>query len=594
MRAATSPIAVSSAPRATPLFLEQLLRHAEEHAEVGVPDSVQSLVQARLDHLPSADRHALQAASVFGQRFAPDALRFLLEREHYHPEDLVRHFLVRQQGDDFLFAHALIRDTIYEALLKARRNSLHERAAAWFEHRDPVLHAEHLDRAEDARAPLAYLEATRAEAAAYHHERALRLAERGLTLASTSADRFELTCLRGDILHDLGAMPEAGAAYQVALEAAEGDHERCRAWLGLAAVKRVTEDLDGAFVDLDRAEAVASRLGLDAELARVHFLRGNLFFPRGNIQGVLDEHEKSLRFAKAAESVELEAAALGGLGDAEYVRGRMISAYERFRACVELCRVHGFGRIEVANASMLGHTGLYFRAQSDALADALASAEAAARVGHQRAELNARLAAIFALYEMAEFGRVKKEVGKASALVRALGAARFDQPCLLCLGKVALAEHRRTDAIELLSRALAVARETSVGFHGPTICGALALAIEDPAERHEMLREGDSLLGLGSVAHNHLRFYPDAIATALELRDWEAVERYAGALESFTRAEPLPWANFFAARGRALAAFGAGRRDEPLMEELARLRADAVHVGFMGALAPVEAALRAG
>jgi hypothetical protein len=33
-----------------------------------------------------------------------------------------------------------------------------------------------------------------------------------------------------------------------------------------------------------------------------------------------------------------EAMALGGLGDAEYVRGRMISAYDRFRQCVELCR----------------------------------------------------------------------------------------------------------------------------------------------------------------------------------------------------------------------------------------------------------------
>jgi hypothetical protein len=30
---------------------------------------------------------------------------------------------------------------------------------------------------------------------------------------------------------------------------------------------------------------------------------------------------------------------------AEYMRGRMISAYERLRECVELSRQHGFGRI---------------------------------------------------------------------------------------------------------------------------------------------------------------------------------------------------------------------------------------------------------
>ncbi|HEX6015351.1 MAG TPA: adenylate/guanylate cyclase domain-containing protein [Geminicoccaceae bacterium] len=49
-----------------PLFLEQLLRHAEESAEAGVPGSVQSLVQARLDRLDPADKTALQAASVLG------------------------------------------------------------------------------------------------------------------------------------------------------------------------------------------------------------------------------------------------------------------------------------------------------------------------------------------------------------------------------------------------------------------------------------------------------------------------------------------------------------------------------------------------
>ena len=106
-----------------------------------------------MDQLEPADRQALLAASVFGQRFGLEALRHLVERPDYGCERLVEHLLVRPEGDDFLFAHALIRDAVYDTLLKASRRSLHRRAAGWFEGRDPVLYAEHLDRAEDPAAP---------------------------------------------------------------------------------------------------------------------------------------------------------------------------------------------------------------------------------------------------------------------------------------------------------------------------------------------------------------------------------------------------------------------------------------------------------
>ena len=147
-------------------------------------------------------------------------------------------------------------------------------------------------------------------------------------------------------------MAEAMRAHQAALDAAPNDADRCRALLGLAAVKRVTDELDGAFADLEQAEALATRLGLTGELARLHFLRGNLYFPRGQIERCLAEHQRSLELARAGGSAELEAQAQGGLGDAEYVRGRMLSAGRHFRACIELCRQHGFGRIEVASLPM--------------------------------------------------------------------------------------------------------------------------------------------------------------------------------------------------------------------------------------------------
>ena len=575
-----------------PLFLDQLLRHAEESAESGVPGSVQSLVQARLDHLPPSDRQALQAASVLGQRFSPEALGHLLGQPTHDCTNLVRHLLVQPIGDEFLFAHALIRDGVYDSLLRSRRTALHLRAAAWFAGRDPALHAEHLERAQDPGAPDAYLAAARSQIASYRYDVALDLAGRGLAVARTTEQTCALGCLRGEILHDLGMMTDARDAYSAALEAANDDVQRCRAWLGLAAVKRVTDDLDGAFADLDRAEAVAAHLGLDAERARVHFLRGNLFFPRGNIQGVLDEHQQSLRLAKSSGAVELEAAALGGLGDAEYARGRMLTAAERFDACVSLCRKHGFGRIEVANLPMAAFTRIYALKLADAASGARAAIEASTRVGHKRSLIVAQHAACFRALVAGDNAAAEDHAAKALETARQLGARRFESEALHFLGAVRYAQDRRAEGVHVLREALEISRETGMAFMGPWLLVDLALATDDLDERQAALAEGERLLASGSLAHNHLWFYPAAIETSLGCRAWGEAERYAEALEAYTRPEPLPWSEFYIARARALVAHGAGRRDRGVMEQLARLRGEAARVGFMSALAPIDDALR--
>jgi class 3 adenylate cyclase/tetratricopeptide (TPR) repeat protein len=574
-----------------PLFLEQLLCHAEQSSAAGVPGSVQSLVQARLDQLEARDRQALQAASVLGQRFTLEAVRHLIAAPDYACAALVRRFLIRPAGDDFLFAHALIRDAVDDSLLKARRRELHRRAAAWFAERDLVLWAEHLDRALDPEAPQAYLAAAHAQAVDYRYERARVLTERGLALAADPATRFALTCFLGEIMHDLGAMAESRIAYEQALETAGDDRERASAWLGLAAVKRVTEDLEGAFLDLERAEAAAKRHGLVELRARIHFLRGNLHFPRGDISDCLAEHSKSLERAREVGSPELEAQALGGLGDAEYVRGHMISAHRHLQGCVELAARHGFGRIEVANRSQIAHARLYFDPQKSAFDAAIAAAEAAERVGHLRAEINARLAAVFACSSLGAWDDLRTQARRIDSLIRRLGARRFLQGALLHVGKAALAEGRRDEALVLLEEALAISRETGIRFHGPNVLGALATAAADPDRRRRALAEGEQVIAAGCVAHNPLRFYPDAIEVALDLGEWDEAERYAAALEDVTRLEPLPWSDFFIARGRALAALGRDGVAESAKPELARLQAEARRLDYRMALPAIERAL---
>jgi class 3 adenylate cyclase/tetratricopeptide (TPR) repeat protein len=578
-----------------PLFLEQLLRHAEESAETGVPGSVQSLVQARMDRLDPPDKLALQAAAVLGQRFDRDMLGALLEQPGYDAAGLVRHRLVRPHGGGaLLFAHALIRDGVYDLLLKSRRRELHRRAATLFAGRDPVLHAEHLDRAEDPRAPRAYLEAARAQAAAYRTEAALALVERGLALAHERADVFALTCYYGEVLHDLGQIVESMNAYRRGLEAAVNDGERCRAWRGLAAGMRITDRFDEAFATLDAAEDLATERDLAAELARIHHLRGNLYFPLGRLEGCLREHELSRACARRANSPELEARALGGLGDAEYARGRMITAYGCFHRCVELCRKHGLGRIEVANLPMAAFTRLFANDLRSGSEDALAAIAAAARVGDQRAEIVARLKFLHAIYisfAALDLTAAREHAEIALALCRRLGARRFESETLIYVADLERASGRCFEARKLLENALAISRETGPGFFGAAILGALALTTEDPRERQTALAEGEALLAAGCVSHNYLLFYPDAMEASLIAGDWDAVDRYAAALEAYTRPEPLSWADLRIARGRALARYGSGERGEPTVRELRRLREEADRVGWKTALPALERAL---
>ncbi len=334
------------------MFLDQLLRSAIGQDQEEVPGSVQSIVLARVDLLAPEDKRALQAAAVLGQLFSLEVLRHLLEAPAYDCAALVKTHLVRAAGDDFLFTHALIWESVYASLLHSHREELHVSAADWFAARDPGLYAEHLSRAGDERAPAAYLEAARAKSRRFHFENALELVESGLALARAAADSYRLLMLKGECTREMGQAAESTAIYRAALEAAEGAPARCRALIGLAAGMRVTDDFDAAFAALDEAQTIAEAEELHLERSQIHYYRGNLYFPLGEIEGCLREHEQALTYAQRAQSTEDEARALSGLGDAYYSRGRMITALDYFRRCIDLCRQQGYGRIAVGNQYM--------------------------------------------------------------------------------------------------------------------------------------------------------------------------------------------------------------------------------------------------
>ncbi len=108
-----------------------------------------------------------------------------------------------------------------------------------------------------------------------------------------------------------------------------------------------------------------------------------------------------------------------------------------------------------------------------------------------------------------------------------------------------------------------------------------------PAERRAALTEAEALLAAGSVSHKSLSFDREVIETALHRADDDAAERYADALDVYTRVEPLHGADFIVGRGRVLAARGRGAAT---FGELAEPRTEIRSIGWQAVLPSLEAA----
>jgi class 3 adenylate cyclase/tetratricopeptide (TPR) repeat protein len=149
-----------------PLFVEETIRMlVESGAGNGsadrVPDTLQALIAARIDHLDPAAKTLLQRASVVGRVFWRGAIEHLSPDVEGHEallDDLLqREFLLREPRSSisgetaYRFKHALIREVAYTGLAKLARAQYHARFAEWLAERTGEelveIRAYHLDQA---------------------------------------------------------------------------------------------------------------------------------------------------------------------------------------------------------------------------------------------------------------------------------------------------------------------------------------------------------------------------------------------------------------------------------------------------------------
>jgi tetratricopeptide (TPR) repeat protein len=191
-------------------YLEELIRATAEGQHGDLPETVVTMVQARLDALDDGARRILRAASVLGEVFWPGAVAQLLGIAQGNPrmaqqlKELTNRELIfkRKQSrfpheGEYAFRHALLREGAYAMLTDEDRVLGHRLAGEWLEQhgeQDPLALAEHFERGADGgRAGLHYLRA--AEQASRGGDVAAVIARAKRALGCAMPDELRTRCL---------------------------------------------------------------------------------------------------------------------------------------------------------------------------------------------------------------------------------------------------------------------------------------------------------------------------------------------------------------------------------------------------------------
>jgi len=521
-----------------PLFLEQLLFYVEQAVDT-IPDSVQSIIAAKLDTLDSFDKRAAFAASILGQRFSLESLKYILDDPDYDCSNLVARGLIKPNGSQFLFHHALIMDGIYTIQLPSQRRSLHLLAADWYNDKDPLLYAKHLDKAESENAANAYLDAAKHLMKLYQYDSAEKMVCRGLEIASKAEDIFDLSICHADCLREQGQTQASLETFIAAEQQAISPKQQCQALIGQGFALRLLDRHDEVLSLIKTTEPLAESLKNIEAVAFLHYLRGNAFFFLGDIDNCLIAHQQAEALAADQKLPIIQARALSGIADAYYAMGHLITAEQQYRRCIALCKQHNLISDITANQVMIGAILGYLNRVDDAEQILLETLELAQKFRNRRAEAMSLGELSYVQYQANEQESARFYANQCLQLAKQIGSNRIQCDAFLYLGTIDKNE-------ALLEQAYSIASTNPFGkyYMSSWILAVQAWITEDPNKRIWALQEGEKLLSKQALSHNQLHFYRYAIESCLVTKDFDKSQYYMDALGRYTGCS-LPTFNIF-------------------------------------------------
>jgi tetratricopeptide (TPR) repeat protein len=423
-----------------PFFVEELVRTLRAHALLTVqgavyevapaargtlPDSIQGLVQARLDRLPAAEKRLVQVAAVVGPAVPLRLLEVLAEC----PTEAVHHGLAHLQSTEFLdetgfgpdvvftFKHALTQDAVYQSLLRSTRQQVHQRIAQVLAERFP-------ETAE-----------TQPELLAQHytaaglHAQSLPYWQRAL---KRSANREAAASLEKG-LEAVPHLPQNRATLEQAVDLR----------LALRSALLPSGDSGRLLACLREAETLAATLDDPRRLGQISRFLSHHFYQSGAYDQAIDAAHRALALATAGGDVVRQALANQSLGYAYYSQGVYRPAIDCFGQLV--LSLDGAQRRELFGLANLPAV--------------------AARV--YLASCHAELGTFAAGSILGEEGlQIAEEVGHPSSLMIAS----------LGIGLLSLRQGNLSRALPALERAMDICHEADLSTFFPWMAAALGAA----------------------------------------------------------------------------------------------------------------------
>ena len=379
-----------------PFYVEELA--AMDRAGTGIPESLRGALEARTSHLAPSARELLGLMAVGGIRMHHELLVEASGTDSAEVDDQLRDAVdagvVRVDGDDLTFRHALFGEALYDDLLPGERGRLHAAVAQTLERRPNLAPgspdhaiALHWSRtSEHERTFAAAARAARGGSAA--HAETLTMHERMLELWALVDAPEDVAGPRVDVLtdaaraaRDAGDFDRAIELVSAALEVSHPDDVHGRVERLMLRSQLVTDDLrSGAHADVELAETLLA--GVDDTAFRVRMLGLMAMF---RLNAGLD----ALPQADDARTASLEAAEGDGAAGARTTYGTVLVAVgrdgeglEEIAAAAELpgIRPRTLLRNRLNHSDALHLTGAY----DDAVAVALRGLEEAREHGMER------------------------------------------------------------------------------------------------------------------------------------------------------------------------------------------------------------------